>query len=74
MFAEILFLFSFLSVPFFLFSSVEVLYKYYPEVVATCPSVGRQGKALRRRKKREGTVSLQCHEDKLEASQSGMRW
>lgn len=49
-----------------------VLYKYYPEVVATCPSVGRQGKALRRCKKREGTVSLQCHEDKLEASQSDL--
>ncbi|XP_038899875.1 protein RRNAD1 isoform X4 [Benincasa hispida] len=49
-----------------------VLYKYYPEVVATCPSVGRQGKALRRLKKREGTVSSRCQEDKLEASQSDL--
>ncbi|KAE8652020.1 hypothetical protein Csa_004742 [Cucumis sativus] len=49
-----------------------VLYKYYPDVVATCPSVGRQGKALRRQKKREDSVSSQCHEDKLEASQSDL--
>ncbi|XP_022936757.1 methyltransferase-like protein 25 isoform X2 [Cucurbita moschata] len=49
-----------------------VLYKYCPEVVATCPSVGRQGKALRRRKKREAALSSQCHEDKLEASQSDL--
>ncbi|XP_050944104.1 uncharacterized protein LOC103487650 isoform X4 [Cucumis melo] len=49
-----------------------VLYKYYPDVVATCPSIGRQGKALRRQKKREGSVSSQCREDKLEASQSDL--
>ncbi|KAG6608004.1 hypothetical protein SDJN03_01346, partial [Cucurbita argyrosperma subsp. sororia] len=35
----------------------KVFYKYYPEVVSTCLSVGFQGKALRRQKKREATIS-----------------
>ncbi|KAB1216965.1 Protein RRNAD1 [Morella rubra] len=35
------------------FSYYVVLGKYYPEVVATSPSIGRQGKALRRRQQRK---------------------
>ncbi|EXB27052.1 hypothetical protein L484_007397 [Morus notabilis] len=47
-----------------------ILKKYYPEVMISSPSIGRQGKALRRRQKRETLESVPCHKDSTCASSS----
>lgn len=31
---------------------LKVLWSHYPEVMITCPSIGRQGKAMRRQQQR----------------------
>lgn len=41
----------------------KVLCKYYPEVIVTSPSVGRQGKALRRQQQRRILESRLLIED-----------
>ncbi|KAL5977342.1 hypothetical protein ACLOJK_021688 [Asimina triloba] len=46
-----------------------VLDKYYPEVVLTSPSIGRQGKAFRRQQLRRG-LHPQLHEEKNKRSPS----
>ncbi|XP_062090481.1 uncharacterized protein LOC133796827 [Humulus lupulus] len=49
-----------------------VLNKYYPEVMTTSPSIGRQGKALRRLKKRGTFDSSLSHKDSTCASSHHM--
>lgn len=40
-----------------------ILKKYHPEIMITSPSIGRQGKALRRQQKRGTLDSLPCHKN-----------
>lgn len=62
---HLLFQFLFFPVNFLVddVSLLKVLNKFYPEVMTTSPSIGRQGKALRRLQKRGTFDSPLSHKD-----------
>lgn len=46
-----------------LFSILKVLFRYYPEILTTSPTIGRQGKAFRRQQNQRILESHMQHEN-----------